>query len=244
MGALYSMPADVFDYGAAFSINLGILSKKEQEKLHDTRVCILGMTAGGVIAVMLARTGISSFVLIDPTRYQPSDLNRDCGCYADTIGSFKAEVIRDMVLGINPQAAVEVVTGKLGLDGLKPYVSSCDIFFAQSDDLAMSVHALILAQQMKKLAITVMPSGMTAYVEVFPPRSDKIIDPAEMFGAPSGMSYHELSSFLRNPLNRCGRRWHITEGKWRVSWFKRWRYLRKVRKIANHFQLMPSGNGP
>ena len=24
-------------------------------------------------------------------------------------------------------------------------------------------------------------------------------------------------------LNRCGRRWHVTEGKWRVDWFIKWR---------------------
>jgi hypothetical protein len=68
-----------------------------------------------------------------------------------------------------------------------------------------------------------MPSGLTAYVEVFPPGLKKVVDPAAMFGSPANLSYRELSSFLRSPLNRCGRRWHITEGKWNIGWFKRWR---------------------
>ncbi len=49
------------------------------------------------------------------------------------------------------------------------------------------------------------------------------MDPAVLFGAPENLSCRELSTFLRNPLNRCGRRWHITEGKWHIEWFKNWR---------------------
>jgi hypothetical protein len=217
------MPVAAFDYWSAYAINLGILSQQEQERLLKSRVSILGMTAGGVIAIMLARTGVSSFTLIDHSRYQASDINRDFGCYSDNIGSMKVEVIRGIILSINPQAIVEVRTDRVGFDSVGPFIEGCDVFFAQSDDLALSVYCLILAQQMKKLAVTVMPSGMTAYVEVFPPGLSKIFDPAELFGAPVGMSYRELSSFLRSPLNRCGRRWHITEGKWSVGWFKKWR---------------------
>jgi hypothetical protein len=68
-----------------------------------------------------------------------------------------------------------------------------------------------------------MPSGMTGYVEVYPPGMKKVIDPAAMFGSPKNLSYRGLYHFLRNPLNRCGRRWHITEGRWHIDWFCDWR---------------------
>jgi hypothetical protein len=177
---------------------------------------------------MLARSGVGCFVLIDHARYELSDMNRDGGCYVDTLGKLKAEVIRDQLLGINPGASVEVVTAKLALPDLGPHIASCDVFFAQSEDLAMSVHALMAAQRLKKLAVTVMPSGLTSYVEVFPPGAGKVTDPAAMFGAPAGLSHRELSIFLRSPLNRCGRRWHVTEGKWRIDWFKGWRDGKEV----------------
>ncbi len=212
-----------FSYDAAFGINSGILSPAEQEKLRQARVLVMGMSAGGVIAVMLARTGVTRFTLIDHSRYALPDINRDAGCYMDNIGEFKAEVIKSQLLRINPQADVRAVTQKLVLEDLVKYLDECDVFFAQSDDIAMSVHAIMLAQQKQKMAITVMPSGMTAYVEVFPPGQKRVIDPAALFGSPTGLSYRALRSFLRNPLNRCGRRWHITEGKWRLDWFKKWR---------------------
>jgi hypothetical protein len=54
-----------------------------------------------------------------------------------------------------------------------------------------------------------------------------LVDPTDLFGSPKNLSYRELYYFLRNPLTRCGRRWHVTEGKWRIDWFNRWR-SRKV----------------
>ena len=212
-----------FDYTQAFAINLGILSPADQYKLRETRVAVLGLTAGGIIAMQLARSGVTHFTLLDHGRYEVSDINRDIGCYVDTVGKLKAEVIQQQIRRINPASEVQTVTEKLSLEALQPYIESCDVFFAQSEDLALSVHALIAAQHADKLAITVMPSGLTAYVEVFPPGTRSVLDPAALFGAPENLSYRELSTFLRSPLNRCGRRWHITDGKWHIDWFKRWR---------------------
>jgi hypothetical protein len=213
----------IFDYDAAFRINSGILSADEQDKIRRTRVTILGMFVGGTIANMLARSGVEHFVLIDNARFKLSDMNRDIGCFADTIGELKAEVIKKQILRINPQAVVETVTDEVSLAGIGKWIDCCDVFCAQSDDLAFSCHSLMLAQQRKKFAVTFMPSGMTGYVEVYPPGLKKVVDPAVMFGSPRRLSYRGLYHFLRNPLNRCGRRWHITDGRWHIDWFCDWR---------------------
>jgi len=73
-----------------------------------------------------------------------------------------------------------------------------------------------------------MPSGLTGYVIVLHPERSYIIEPTDLFGSPKNLSYKELYYFLRNPLNRCGRRWHITEGKWRIDWFNKWRNRRVI----------------
>jgi molybdopterin/thiamine biosynthesis adenylyltransferase len=212
-----------FDYDIAFGINYGILSPEEQNRLRRSRVTILGMFVGGTIATMLARSGVAKFVLIDNSRFQMSDMNRDIGCYSDTIGELKAEIAKKQILRINPQASVDVVSDTVSLEGIPKWLDWCDVFCAQSDDLAFSCHAIMLAQQKKKFAITFMPSGMTGYVEVFPPGLKKEVDPAVLFGSPSNLSYRQLYHFLSNPLNRCGRRWQITEGKWHIDWFCDWR---------------------
>jgi hypothetical protein len=212
-----------FDYSAAFRVNAGILNNREQEEIRRARVTILGMFVGGTMATMLARSGVEHFVLIDGSRFELSDMNRDIGCYIDTLGEFKAETIRRQILRINPDALVQTVTRDVSLDEIGVFIDSCDIFCSQSDDLAFSCQALMIAQQKKKFAVTFMPSGFTGYVEVFPPDLKKVVDPALLFGSPSHLSYKQLYHFLRNPLNRCGRRWHVTEGKWRIDWFYNWR---------------------
>ena len=212
-----------FNYQEAFRINSGILSSEEQEILRQARVTILGMFAGGTIAIALARAGFTNFTLIDHRSYQLDDMNRDIGCFMDTLGKNKAEVIREEILRINPGANVKTYTSPLSLDELGRLMEKSDVYFAQADDLAFSSKSLVIAQEKKKFAISFMPSGLTGYIMVFRPNLPRAIDPTDLFGSPRNLSYRELYHFLRNPLNRCGRRWHVTEGKWRVDWFIKWR---------------------
>jgi tRNA A37 threonylcarbamoyladenosine dehydratase len=148
-----------FDYKTAFGINSGLLSPAEQDKLRHARVLITGMSAGGVMAVMLARAGVEHFTLVDHHKYELSDLNRDIGCYPDTVGKYKVEVIKQEIRRINPTALVQVVTTEISLAQLPRYLSACDVFFAQADDLAFSVQSVIMAQRHGKLTITYMPGG-------------------------------------------------------------------------------------
>lgn len=214
---------DEFDYVSAFQINSGILNQVEQEKIKQSKVVIAGMFAGGTIAITLARTGFTDFTLIDHKSYQISDTNRDICCYMDTLGKNKARVTKEEILRINPEANVKIHPEEITLDELSGLIRESDVYFAQADDLAFSSKSLIMAQQMKKFAISFMPSGLTGYVIVLHPENAYLIDPTNLFGSPKDLSYRELYSFLRNPLNRCGRRWHITQGKWRIDWFNRWR---------------------
>ncbi len=57
---------------------------------------------------------------------------------------------------------------------------------------------------------------------VFPPGLPRVYDPTDMFGGPKGLNYDELKEFQGDPVNRSGRRWHITQGKMRIEWFRKW----------------------
>jgi len=213
-----------FNYNDAFSINLGLFSVPQQQKLRDTRVTIAGTGgAGGVIAIMLARSGIARFTLIDFDTYSITNLNRQIGCFIDTIGMYKAEVIKKEILRINPEAGVTAVNRILSLEELDTVLDNTDVYFSEADDLAYSTHSLIMAQQKNLLGISYMPMGMAGYIMVFPPGQSKIYDPTDMFGGPAGLDYDALKGFQDNPVNRSGRRWHITQGKMRIEWFNKWR---------------------
>jgi molybdopterin/thiamine biosynthesis adenylyltransferase len=217
------MVAQRFDYDEAFYVNSGVLSQTEQEKLRKARITIVGVGgAGGAIAIMLARSGIGSFNLIDFDTYSISNINRQIGCFLDTIGKFKVDVIKSEILRINPEADINAIPRKLSLPELGELLEKSDVYFSEADDLAYSTHSILLAQKMRKMAISFMPSGMTGYVMVFPPDLKRVLDPTDMMGGPAGLDYDSLSGFQRDEVCRKGRRWHITEGKMRVAWFRKW----------------------
>ncbi len=212
-----------FDYNEAFFINSGILSSNEQQKLRNARVTIVGVGgAGGVMAIALARSGITNFNLIDFDVFSLSNLNRQSGCYMDTLGKYKSEVIKGEILRINPEANITAYTRKVTFEELVELIDSSDVFVSEADDLAYSSYSMILAQQRKKFAITFMPSGLTGYILAIPPNMSYIVDPTHLFGGPKGLSYENLKDFLDDKHCRGGRRWHISQGKMRIEWFRKW----------------------
>ena len=225
-----------FDYGRFYAIQNGIFSEAEQKKLKVMRVLVVGAGgAGGTIAMILARTGFTRFTLVDFDTYSLSNTNRQIGCFEDTLGRYKVEVVKNEIMRINPEAQVECINRKLSLEELDNRLDEHDIYFSEADDLAYSTCSLVMAQKKQKLAISFMPSGLTGYVMVFPQGMKRVYDPTDMFGGPEGLSYEELLSFQNDPTCRSGRRWHISQGKMRVEWYRRW-----CRRQAPLTQLCPA----
>lgn len=213
-----------FDYDSSFKVNYGIFSKDEQERIRKARVAILGVGgAGGTIAIILARSGVTNFILIDPDIYQETNTNRQIGCFVDTLGKHKAEVTKEEILRINPEATVEAYTRKLSFNELGRVIDESDVFVAGADDLAFSSISILMAQERKKFTVSHMPSGLAGYIIIFPPDLPRIIDPIDLFGGPKNLSYEDLYYFIADPLNKIARRWYVTEGKWRIGWFNKWR---------------------
>ena len=94
-------------YEELFERNYGIFSLKEQGKIRDARVVIIGCGGvGGVVAQALARRGLNHFVLYEHDQYDISNMNRQITCYDDTVGVNKAAVTRETILKINPEADI------------------------------------------------------------------------------------------------------------------------------------------
>jgi molybdopterin/thiamine biosynthesis adenylyltransferase len=228
--------AKTFDYDSAFDVNYGIFSKDEQEKIRKARVTIVGTGGlGGPVAIILARSGITNFVLIDNDVFDISNINRQIGAFVDTLGKYKAQVTKEEILRINPEADVEAYTRKLSFDELGELIDRSDVFIPTADDFAYSSIATIMAQERKKFTIGFVPCGMTGYCWVFPPDLTRIIDPMDLIGGSKNLSYEELHQFIDDPQNRAARRWYITEGRYRIEWFNKW--LVKEARLA---QLCPN----
>ena len=220
--------SEAVDYWDLFSRNLGVFSERDQERVREARVMIVGVGGmGGTVAVILARTGFSNFLLVDPDNFEPSNMNRQICCYTDTIGKPKVEVLKEEILRINREAHVEIFQKALTLEEVKQLILhwSPDVVVAETGDVAYSAKVIQLATSMGIYAITGMPSGLMAYVMAFLPKTK--YTPQGLFGLPENLEYEELRDIVERSENRCGRRWYITKGKWRVSWWREWREGRK-----------------
>ena len=92
-----------------FSRTQLLLGKDNMNRLAEAKVAIFGIGGvGGYVAEALARSGVGSFVLVDDDKVCLTNLNRQIIATRKTVGKYKAEVMRDRILEINPDAEVEV----------------------------------------------------------------------------------------------------------------------------------------
>lgn len=86
-----------------------LIGKDGIEKLRKAKVAVFGIGGVGTFVVEgLARSGIGTFVLIDDDCICLTNINRQIHASHETIGRPKVEVMRDRILGINPNAQVEI----------------------------------------------------------------------------------------------------------------------------------------
>lgn len=86
-----------------------LLGIDSMEKLKSSHVAVFGIGGvGGYVCEALARTGIGAFDLIDDDKVCLTNLNRQIIATRKTIGKYKAEVMKERILEINPNAEVRI----------------------------------------------------------------------------------------------------------------------------------------
>ena len=84
-----------------------LLGKEAMEKLAGSRVAVFGIGGvGGYVCEALVRSGVGAFDLIDDDKVCLTNLNRQIIATRKTVGKYKAEVMKDRILEINPDADV------------------------------------------------------------------------------------------------------------------------------------------
>ena len=92
-----------------FSRTQLLLGADAMESLNSKRVAVFGIGGvGGYVCEALVRSGIGSFDLIDDDKVCLTNLNRQIIATRKTVGKYKAEVMRDRMLEINPDAKIEI----------------------------------------------------------------------------------------------------------------------------------------
>lgn len=157
-----------------FSRNYGFWSEPEQQALMSASVAIAGVGGDGFqLGLKLARMGVSRFSIADPEVFEPENVNRVEGASTSTFGRRKAEVFRDRVLDINPDAEVEVFFDGVTPDNVEAFMRGASLVLDESELTKPEIGSLI-ARRARAQGIPdllVMNVGFAAQVTSFAPRS-------------------------------------------------------------------------
>lgn len=84
-----------------------LLGKENMERLQNARIAVFGIGGvGGYTVEALARSGVGALDLIDDDKVCLTNINRQIIATRKTVGRYKADVAKERVLEINPDARV------------------------------------------------------------------------------------------------------------------------------------------
>ncbi len=108
-----------------------VLGNEAIERLKTKRVILFGVGGvGSFCAEALARIGIGTITLVDPDNVSVSNINRQLIALHSTVGRNKAEVMKERIADINPEAIV----------------TALPIFYLpeNADDIDLSVYDVVI----------------------------------------------------------------------------------------------------
>ena len=189
-------------YEDLFARNYGIFSEARQERLRRASVLIVGCGGiGGTVAIILARSGVGRFVLVDFDHYESTNMNRQIACFADTLGRNKAQVVGEQIVKINPDAVVEIHDRLLDHTRIASLIPGVDMVFPAADDFAFSIMVFRDAQKLGRIALLAVPSGTWANVCMISPDGPTV---EEIEGVPRLESYEALKRLFEVRKYRLG----------------------------------------
>jgi len=176
-----------FDYGTAFSRNIGWVSEDEQHTLSTKRVAIAGMGGvGGFHLLTLARLGIQHFHIADLDTFELANFNRQAGASLGSLGRHKAEAMAERVLEINSEATITVFPHGVTQDNLSEFFTGVDLYVDGLDFFAFAAREMVFAHchERRIPATTVAPLGMSAALLNFLPGHLSFEDYFQLAGRP------------------------------------------------------------
>ena len=126
-----------------------LITEKEQDKLQNFTVGVLGLSVGNSIALSLCYSGISNKIkLADPDKLSLSNLNRIRAKTTD-IGLNKAVLAAHQIYEVNPYAEVEVYPNEINNTNLEEFLDGVDLLIEEVDDFSLKILARLEAKKNK-----------------------------------------------------------------------------------------------
>jgi tryptophanase len=125
-----------------------LLGEEAVQTLRRKRVAIAGCGGqGGATCLMLARMGVSHFILADPKPFDEPDINRQWGAQGSTLGRNKAEVYAEMLQEINPAIESRLFTSGITDSNVDEFLEGADLLI---DCLDISVSGALRKEVFSK----------------------------------------------------------------------------------------------
>lgn len=161
-----------FQREIAFSRTIGFVTKDELNVLKNKTIAVAGLGGvGGSHLVTLTRLGIGGFNIADMDTFGQENFNRQAGATMNTIGKTKVNVLKEMILAINPQLRIKTFPSGVDKSNIDEFLNGVDIYLDGLDFFAFNARKLVFnsCENKKIPAVTVGPVGMGAALINFLP---------------------------------------------------------------------------
>lgn len=89
------------------------------EKLEKSNVAVVGIGGvGGHVCEMLVRAGIGNLTIIDFDKIDETNINRQVVANTETVGLLKTDVMKEILIKINPNCNVKTICEQLSKDNV------------------------------------------------------------------------------------------------------------------------------
>lgn len=125
-----------------------LLGSEAMERLQKSHVAVFGL--GGVgswCAEALARSGVGRLTLIDRDSFGMSNINRQLGATALTVGEPKAEVLRRRILDIDPDIRVRALCAHYDAEHREDFFADYDFIVDAIDLVSCKVDLIKTAKE-------------------------------------------------------------------------------------------------
>lgn len=167
-----------------------LIGKDALEKIKKSKILIVGIGGvGGSVATSLIRSGVQNIVLIDFDTVDITNLNRQIVAYHSTIGLKKVNVMKKLLLDINPSIVVKTYEIFVDKDNIKTILDDENpTYIIDACDSKETKKALILEAISRKIKfISSMGTGNKMN--------------------PSDLEIIDIRKTINDPLARIFRKW-------------------------------------
>lgn len=138
-----------------------LIGKEALEKLKNSKVAIFGIGGvGSFVAEGLARSGVGRLILIDRDDVSITNINRQIHATHKTIGRPKAEVMKERISDINPEAEVSAIQRFYLPDCSEDFLTGDEDYIVDAmDTVTAKIDLIVRAGEMGIPIISSMGTG-------------------------------------------------------------------------------------